>query len=211
MRAVRDALVVARFDLGESLRSRKVLVFLALYVAGAVGAGDDVDLDGLAFEVLVVLEEALKLALAVTGQLIDVGVGGVLGIVDVDGDDLLVALAFVEHVEDADRPSAKDAHGHHRLLHPHQDVEGVVVLTEGLGDEAVVGRIDHRRVQDAIDLQEPGGLVELVLDLAALGDLDQRPQLAGCVGADVHVVPGMAHGGSILLAGPLASRPDCRP
>ncbi|MCA9605397.1 MAG: ABC transporter permease subunit [Myxococcales bacterium] len=38
MRAVRDALVVARFDLGESLRSRKVLVFLALYVAGAIGA-----------------------------------------------------------------------------------------------------------------------------------------------------------------------------
>ncbi len=38
MRAVRDALVVARFDLGESLRSRKVLVFMALYVEGAVGA-----------------------------------------------------------------------------------------------------------------------------------------------------------------------------
>lgn len=38
MRTLRDALVVARFDLGESLRSRKVLVFMALYVAGAIGA-----------------------------------------------------------------------------------------------------------------------------------------------------------------------------
>ena len=38
MRGFRDALVVARFDLGESLRSRKALIFLALYVAGAVGA-----------------------------------------------------------------------------------------------------------------------------------------------------------------------------
>ncbi len=38
MRSLRDALVVARFDLSESLRSRKALVFLALYVAGAVGA-----------------------------------------------------------------------------------------------------------------------------------------------------------------------------
>lgn len=38
MRALRDALIVARFDLGESLRSRKALVFLVLYVAGAIGA-----------------------------------------------------------------------------------------------------------------------------------------------------------------------------
>ncbi len=38
MRSLRDACVVAAFDLGESLRSRKVLVFLALYVAGAVAS-----------------------------------------------------------------------------------------------------------------------------------------------------------------------------
>lgn len=38
MRTLRDALVLAAFDLGESLRSRKVLVLLALYVAGAVAA-----------------------------------------------------------------------------------------------------------------------------------------------------------------------------
>ena len=34
----RDAAVIAAFDLGESLRSRKVLVFLVLYVVGAIGA-----------------------------------------------------------------------------------------------------------------------------------------------------------------------------
>ena len=38
VRAIRDALVVARFDLAESMRSRRVLVFLVLYVAGSVGA-----------------------------------------------------------------------------------------------------------------------------------------------------------------------------
>ena len=38
MKMLRDAWVVALFDLGESLRSRKVLVFLALYVVGAVAA-----------------------------------------------------------------------------------------------------------------------------------------------------------------------------
>jgi len=35
---LRDALVIAAFDLGESLRSRKVLVFMVLYVVGAIGA-----------------------------------------------------------------------------------------------------------------------------------------------------------------------------
>jgi ABC-type transport system involved in multi-copper enzyme maturation permease subunit len=38
MRPFRDALIVAGFDLAESLRSRKVLVFLVLYVAGAVAS-----------------------------------------------------------------------------------------------------------------------------------------------------------------------------
>lgn len=38
MRTLRDAVIVASFDLAESLRSRKVLVFLVLYVVGAVAA-----------------------------------------------------------------------------------------------------------------------------------------------------------------------------
>lgn len=38
MRGLRDALVVAAFDLFESLRSRKVIVLLTLYLAGAMAA-----------------------------------------------------------------------------------------------------------------------------------------------------------------------------
>lgn len=38
MRRLRDAALVAAFDLGESLRARRVLVLLALYVAGAMAA-----------------------------------------------------------------------------------------------------------------------------------------------------------------------------
>ena len=37
-RALRDALVVARFELAESLRSRRVLIFLTLYVASAIAS-----------------------------------------------------------------------------------------------------------------------------------------------------------------------------
>lgn len=52
-RGLRDAWVVARFDLGESLRSRKVLIFLALYAAGSVAAAV------IFTEVLQDIEEAL--------------------------------------------------------------------------------------------------------------------------------------------------------
>lgn len=38
IRLLRDAWIVARFDLFESLRSRKAIVFLVLYVAGAIAA-----------------------------------------------------------------------------------------------------------------------------------------------------------------------------
>ena len=38
MKMWRDAAIVAAFDLAESLRSRKVLVFLVLYVVGAIAA-----------------------------------------------------------------------------------------------------------------------------------------------------------------------------
>jgi ABC-type transport system involved in multi-copper enzyme maturation permease subunit len=38
VRTLRDALIVAAFDLGESLRSRKVLIVLVLYVAGAIAS-----------------------------------------------------------------------------------------------------------------------------------------------------------------------------
>jgi hypothetical protein len=38
LKGLRDALIVAAFDLAESLRSRKVLVFLVLYVAGAIAS-----------------------------------------------------------------------------------------------------------------------------------------------------------------------------
>ncbi|MEC7519168.1 MAG: ABC transporter permease subunit [Myxococcota bacterium] len=64
LRGLRDAWVVARFDLGESLRSRKVLIFLALYAAGAVAAAV------IFTEVLQDIEEALaeQLLVARTSQ-----------------------------------------------------------------------------------------------------------------------------------------------
>ena len=57
---------------------------------------------------------------------------------------------------------------------------GIAVLGERLRDEAVVARVEHRGVQEAVDVQRARLLVELVLDRdAALRDLDDRVDVPG--------------------------------
>lgn len=56
-------------------------------------------------------------------------------------------------------------------LHEDEDVHGVVVLAERPRDEAVVVRVHDGRIEDAVHLDEPRLLVQLVLHLAPLGDL----------------------------------------
>ena len=56
-------------------------------------------------------------------------------------------------------------------LHEDEDVHGVIVLAERPGDEAVVVRVHDGGVEDPVHLDEPRLLVQLVLDLAPLGDL----------------------------------------
>src|SRR5215217_8628706 len=70
-----------------------------------------------------------------------------------------------------------------------------------------VGRVDHGRVQDTVDLQEPRLLVQLVLDPGAFGDLDEGCELFRGFLPDRYVVPGMGHIGSSRKQG----RGSCRP
>jgi hypothetical protein len=56
----------------------------------------------------------------------------------------------------------------HRFLAEHERVERIAVVAVGARDEAVVGGIVHRAVEHAIEPQQPGLLVQLVLVLAAL-------------------------------------------
>lgn len=53
-------------------------------------------------------------------------------------------LALVEHSHDADGLGAEEREGHDGLLHQHQDVQRIVVLAVGAGDEAVVVGVHHR-------------------------------------------------------------------
>jgi hypothetical protein len=65
-------------------------------------------------------------------------------IISGDGDDLIVLLALVEHMHDADDLGLDQAHGLDLDGAQHQDVERVVVLAVGLRDEPVVGGVVHR-------------------------------------------------------------------
>ncbi len=149
------------------------------------------DIHPLVLEHLVVEKEALELLQAVWRELGDVSIVGVFGVVDVNGDDLVVLPLIVRHGEDADGPRAQDTEGDHRLLTEHEDVERIVVGTEGLRQEAIVRRIVHGAVQHSVQPQEPRPLVQLVLELGALGNLDDGSEVRLDMLAQFDVVPGM--------------------
>ena len=65
-----------------------------------------------------------------------------------------------------------------RLLAEHQRIERVAIVAEGPRDEAVVGRIVDGAVQHAIETQQAGLLVQLVLVLAALRNFDDDRERA---------------------------------
>src|SRR5829696_8084149 len=162
-------------------------------VFGLLRIGEVAHVHLLALQHLVVLEEAPELRQPVLRQLAVVFVGAVLRVVEVDADYLLVALAFVDHVHHPDRAGPQEAKWLDRFLHQDEHVERVVVLPQSPRDEAVVGRVDHGRVQDTVDLQQPRLLVQLVLDPGAFGDLDQGRKLLRCFVPDRDLVPGMGH------------------
>ena len=109
---------------------------------------------------------------------------------------------LINHGHEPDRSGSKEAAGKNRFLQEDQHIHGVVVLAKRSRNEAVVVRVHQRRVQHAVDLtarariscsavgmttvltivtelsdlDEPGSLVELVLDLAPFRDLHDLPQ-----------------------------------
>src|SRR5207249_6497343 len=84
-----------------------------------------------------------------------------------------------------------------RLLTEHEHVERIAVLAVGPGQEAVIGGVVDRAVEHAIDAQQARRLVQLVLDLRALGNLDHDVHTPHALGLQGHVVPGMHRAASV--------------
>src|SRR5262249_21679687 len=159
-----------------------------------------VDLHRLVLEHLVVEEESLELTEPMRRQVADVRVVRVLGIVDVNGDDLVVLTFFIAHGQYPNRARAQDTERHHRLLTEDQHVERIAVVAVRLWQEPVVRRGVHGRVQNPVEPEQAGAFVELVLDLRALGDLDDRAEVPLDVIAQLDVVP-RVHRRSMIPSG----------
>ena len=77
---------------------------------------------------------------------------------------LVVAARLVDHLEHGHRPGlARCTPGNTDSRQQHHRVQRVAVLAEGVLDEAVVGRIAHRRVEVAVQPDPAGVVVDLVL------------------------------------------------
>ena len=63
------------------------------------------------------------------------------GVVEGDGDDLLVQLALVPHGDDTDGIAAHQAEGRDGLAGQHQHVQRIAVVGIGAGDQPIVGRV----------------------------------------------------------------------
>src|SRR5829696_2872813 len=141
-----------------------------------VGVAPAEGFDRLVLELLVDAEEVLDLAQQVRGDLLDpvdvvpVGVG--------QGDDqqLLVGALVVGHVEHTDDPGLDLTAREGGLAQQDHGVQGVAVLGQGAGHEAVVGRVVDGAEQHPVEADAARLVVELVLVPRHLGDLHDDVQ-----------------------------------
>ena len=149
--------------------------------------------DVFAFELFVILEEPHEHRQTVRRQFVGLLKRTVLGIVPRDGQDLVIPFAAIEHGHHADGSSLHQRQRRECFLTQHKYVERIIVLGIGLGNEAVIGGIVNRRIENAIEAQESRRLVELVLDVGAGRDFHDSDELRGQILSRRNVVPGMRH------------------
>jgi len=107
--------------------------------------------------------------------------------------NLVVGLPAIEHLEDAERPAIDLTTRKRGLVDADENVQRIPVLMQSARDETVVAGIVHGTEQDAVELEHPAHLVELVLVSAARRDLDDRGDLLGRVGSYGQIVPQVEH------------------
>ncbi len=107
----------------------------------------------------------------------------VAGVAFADGQDLFVAEALVEHLKHADGANLHDAAGEAGGVDEDEDVEGVAIVGEGGGDEAVVAGVVDRGVEITVEAEDVEFLVVLVLVDSFEWNLDDSVDHLGRVGA----------------------------
>lgn len=87
-------------------------------------------------------------------------------------EQFVVRFAAINHLEQADDPGFNETAGEGGLVDHHDDVQRVMILGEGLRDEAVVARIVASGVQVPVQLDQAGVFVHLEFVSPAFGNLD---------------------------------------
>src|SRR5690554_5815597 len=119
---------------------------------------------------LVVLEEVTDLVAQQLGQVVDffnvVVSGGQLFVGN--RNQLGVATGFVFHVQYTNRTAANNGTGLDRVRGYYQHVQRVAVVSQGVRDEAVVGRVEHGGSHETVNQQGAHVFVQFVLDRGAV-------------------------------------------
>src|ERR1700738_3748037 len=144
-------------------------------------------------EILVDMEEMLHFPQIMLRKIGNVEILVVIRIVAGDGDDLVVRLPAIEHLEHSQRPAIDLTTRKRRLIDADENVERIAVLVQGARNESVVAGIVHGRVQNPIEPDEPGLLVQLVLVAAATGYFDEGRHQLGRMNSSRQVVPRVDH------------------
>src|SRR5262249_45124326 len=139
-----------------------------------VSAKQVLDDDLLVLQHFVILEEAAELPEYVFRQIRSAAIVGEPGIADADRYDLVVDALLVAHSHHADGAGGHDRQRVHRLLSEHQRIERIAIVAIRAWNEAVVRRIVYGAVQHAVESQQSGLLVQLVLVRAAPWNLDDH-------------------------------------
>jgi hypothetical protein len=108
----------------------------------------------------------------------------VAGVIFADGEDFFVEDTLVEHLEKADGADFLDASGKAGARDKDEHIEGVAVVAEGGGNEAVVAGVVDGGVEVAVELEDVQLLVVLVFLGAVLGDFNDRAKDFGGTIAD---------------------------
>jgi len=106
---------------------------------------------------------------------------------------LVVLLSVVHHLHQGDGTRLYRAAGEGGLVHQDHDIHRVVIVVEGLRDETVVSRVVHRGVEHPVENVGVHVLLVLVLVLAPLRYLYDRPYHLRDVRPRRQVLPVVVH------------------
>jgi len=160
------------FRLGVGFVVDEVLLGFENFVACEGGVTPAFDFDSLALKVLINGEEVGDLAEHVGIDLGEVPDVLVSGIPFANAENLLITKALVKHFKNADGANLHDAAGEAGGIDEDEAIDGVTVVGEGAGDEAIVAGIVDGRVEVAVETEDVEILVVLVFVDALVWDLD---------------------------------------